>query len=84
MKYVKLTINYQNEVNDVLVSFLLTLNVSPPSSSASIAALSIYLFALWDLFYISIVFRFHGFKFHPFYRGLPRSRIFPRSGMHGG
>ena len=25
-----------------------------------------YLFALWNLFYISIVFRFDGFKFHPF------------------
>ena len=25
-----------------------------------------YLFALCDLFYISIVFRFDGFKFHPF------------------
>ena len=27
---------------------------------------SMYLFTLFDLFYISIVFRFHHFRFHPF------------------
>ena len=29
-------------------------------------SLSMYLFALCELFYISIVFRFDGFRFHPF------------------
>ena len=40
-------------------------------------SLSMHLFALRELFDISIVFRFDGFRF-------PRSKIFPGSGMHRG
>ena len=47
-------------------------------------SLSMYLFALCEPFYISIAFRFDGFRFHQFLERFPRSVIFPRSGMHEG
>ena len=56
---------HQSEINDVIlvskfehISLLLLVFLFP--------SLGIYLFALCDLFYISIVFRFNGVKFHPF------------------
>ena len=44
--------------------------------------LSMYFSALCELFYISVIFRFDGFKFYPFLKIFPRSRIFPRSVIH--
>ena len=38
-------------------------------------SLSMYLFALCELFYISIVFRFDGFRFHPFLERITGSRF---------
>ena len=54
---------HQNGVSDFIFNFKL---ISQLVLVFLLWCLSMYLFALYKLFYISIVFRFDGFRFHPF------------------